>query len=110
MQMRMPLFSYFTVVGTIVLGLLFWLGGEIEPNSSPLKTSQTVGAPRPFKAGPEPPTDRITSTNFAAAYAKPSLKPVKAAEAHREKKISSHSKAPTSSLLAEYPHDNLSIH
>ena len=47
--MRMPLLHYFVVVGSVLVGLLFWISNEIEPNSSPLKTSQVVGVPRPFK-------------------------------------------------------------
>ena len=47
--MRMPLLHYFVVVGSVLVGLLFWISNEIEPNSSPLKTSQVIGVPRPFK-------------------------------------------------------------
>jgi len=110
--MRMPLFSYFTVVGTVLLGLLVWLGTEIEPNNSPLRTSQIVGVPKPFKADPEPPQDRITGINFAAAYARPAPKPVKTSDAaQKDKTVSSRSKTPTWNRLAEYPHDNnLSVH
>jgi hypothetical protein len=107
--MRMPLFSYFTIVGTILLGLLIWLGNEMEPNSV-LKTSQVVGVPKPFKAEPERPQGRVTGTNFAAAYARPAPKPVKAADAAHKETISSRSKTPAWNRLAEYPHDNLSIH
>ena len=67
MQMRMPIFSYFIVMGTVLVGLLFWVSNEIDPNSVPLKTSQVVGVPRPFKATrPEPMRD-LTAVNFAAA-------------------------------------------
>jgi hypothetical protein len=63
--MRMPIFSYFIVMGTVLVGLLFWVSNEIDPNSVPLKTSQVVGVPRPFKATrPEP---ILTAVNFAAA-------------------------------------------
>jgi hypothetical protein len=43
--MRMPIFSYFIVMGTVLVGLLFWVSNEIDPNSVPLKTSQVVGVP-----------------------------------------------------------------
>ena len=65
--MRMPIFSYFIVMGTVLVGLLFWVSNEIDPNSVPLKTSQVVGVPRPFKATrPEPMRD-LTAVNFAVA-------------------------------------------
>ena len=66
--MRMPLFSYFTTIGTILSGLLIWLGNETGPDNSAPKTSQVIGVPKPFKAEPEPPA-QVTATNFAAAYA-----------------------------------------
>jgi hypothetical protein len=53
-------------MGTVLVGLLFWVSNEIDPNSVPLKTSQVVGVPT-FKAThPEPMRD-LTAVNFAAA-------------------------------------------
>src|SRR5262245_27736282 len=47
-QMRMPLFSYFAVVGvTLTLALLF-ISDRIEPLGSPVPTSQAVGIAKPF--------------------------------------------------------------
>ena len=110
--MRMPLFSYFTVVGTVLLALLLWLSSGIEPNSAPFRTSQSVGVPKPFKAGPEPPQE-VTNVNFAAAavaHAAPA-KPAKAVAAvHKEKTTSGGSKSPSWNLLAAYPNDNFGIH
>jgi hypothetical protein len=107
--MRMPLFSYFTVVGTVLLGVLLWLGSDIEPNSTPIRTSQTVGVPRPFKAGPEPPQE-MTNANFAAAHAAPT-KPTKVVDAARkEKTTGGEAKSPRWDLLAAFPNNNLSIH
>jgi hypothetical protein len=63
--MRMPILSYFLVIGTALVGLLFLVSHEIEP-SRPLGVSQMVGVPPPFKAPPEEPHSRITATNFAA--------------------------------------------
>jgi hypothetical protein len=64
---RMPLLHYFVVVGSVLVGLLFWISNEIEPNSSPLKTSQVVGVPRPFKATRPELMPDLTAVNFAAA-------------------------------------------
>jgi hypothetical protein len=66
--MRMPLFSYFVVMGfTLTLALLI-LSSRIEPHGSPIPTSQVVGVVKPFKPEPEPSPYRITATNFAAEY------------------------------------------
>ncbi len=67
-QMRMPLFSYFIVMGpTLALGLLY-ISDRIEPLGSPVPTSQIVGIAKPFKPEPERSPYKITGTNFAAAY------------------------------------------
>lgn len=65
--MRMPLLRYFMVVGSVLVGLLFWVSNESEPNSSPIKTSQVVGVPRPFKATRPELMPDLTAANFAAA-------------------------------------------
>ena len=66
--MRMPLFSYFVVMGfTLTLALIF-ISNRIEPLGSPVPTSQIVGVARPFKPEPERSPYAITGTNFAAAY------------------------------------------
>jgi hypothetical protein len=65
--MRMPLLRYFMVVGSVLIGLLFWVSNESEPNSSPIKTSQVVGVPRPFKATRPELMPDLTAVNFAAA-------------------------------------------
>ena len=67
-QMRMPLFSYFVVMGsTLTLGLIY-ISNRIEPLGSPVPTSQVVGIAKPFKPEPERSPYTITGTNFAAAY------------------------------------------
>ena len=67
-QMRMPLFSYFVVMGsTLTLGLIY-ISNRIEPLGSPVPTSQIVGIAKPFKPEPECSPYTITGTNFAAAY------------------------------------------
>lgn len=66
--MRMPLFSYFIVMGfTLALALIF-VSNRIEPAGSPVPTSQIVGVAKPFKPEPERSPYKITGTNFAAAY------------------------------------------
>ena len=68
MQMRMPFFSYFIVVGlALTLGLLF-ISDRIEPLGSPVPTSQIVGIGKPFKPEPERSPYKITGTNFAAVH------------------------------------------
>jgi len=67
-QMRMPLFSYFVVMGsTLTLGLIY-ISNRIEPRGSPVPTSQIVGIAKPFKPEPERSPYIITGSNFAAAY------------------------------------------
>ena len=62
--MRMPLLRYFMVVGSVLVGLLFWVSKESEP--MPIKTSQVVGVPRPFKATRPELMPDLTAVNFAA--------------------------------------------
>jgi hypothetical protein len=112
-QMRMPLFSYFIVAGTMLVGLLFWVGPETEPASSSIKTSQTIGLPTPFKAPPEPAQYKITSVNFAAGYkqrASTSATSAKAADATLRQKAIEKLKAAMWNQMAENPQDHLSIH
>jgi hypothetical protein len=68
MQMRMPLFSYFVVMGSTLTLALIFISDRIEPLGSPVSTSQTVGIRVPFKPEPERSPYKITGTNFAAAY------------------------------------------
>ena len=66
-QMRMPLFSYFVVMGsTLTLGLIY-ISNRIEPLGSPVPTSQIVGIAKPFKPEPERSPYIITGSNFALA-------------------------------------------
>jgi hypothetical protein len=65
--MRMPLVSYFVVMGaTLTLALIF-ISNRIEPLGSPVPTSQIVGLARPYMPEPEQSPYAITGTNFAAA-------------------------------------------
>ena len=91
-QMRMPLFSYFVVVGfTLALALLF-ISDRIQPLGTPVPTSQIVGMAKPFKPEPERSPYKITGTNFAAtqktaaARASEEPKPVRRAESHRQQR------------------------
>jgi hypothetical protein len=66
--MRIPLFSYFVVVGLTLTLALIYLSSRIEPVGSPVPTSQVVGLGKPFKPEPERSPYAITGTNFAAAH------------------------------------------
>jgi len=119
----MPIFSYFIVVGAVLTGLLMWLGDDGDLQSAPLRTSQQVGMPKPFKGKPETMVD-ITHANFAAPHERASAeraseKPAKVAAEpkprHKPKAVArtwqpgwqpSWEPAARNSF-ASYPHDNL---
>lgn len=121
--MRMPIFSYFIVVGAVLTGLLMWLGDDGDLQSAPMRTSQQVGMPKPFKGKPETMVD-ITHANFAAPHERASAeraseKPAKVAAEpkprHKPKAVArtwqpgwqpSWEPAARNSF-ASYPHDNL---
>lgn len=111
--MRMPIFSYFIVVGTVLVGLMFWVGNETEPGGSPVKTSQIVGLPKSSKPPPDTPQYKLTGVNFAAQRARETAppKPVKNVESPRKQVVTSRpSNTPTWNRLAEYFYDRVSIH
>jgi hypothetical protein len=111
----MPIFSYFLVVGTVLAGLLVWLGGETQSSDSALKTSQAVGLPKAFKAPPETSPYRITGVNFAAGRDAQATIAAKAAEKPevpvRRQKVTHkyYPKVPTWSRFAEYAYDRFGI-
>ena len=123
--MRMPIFSYFLVVGAVLTGLLIWLGDDGDLQSAPMRTSQQVGMPKPFKGQPETMVD-ITNVNFAAARERPAAEHDRAQEkstkAAAEPKPRQKPKAvartwqpnwqpswepAARNSFAAYPHDNL---
>ena len=112
--MRMPIFSYFLVVGTVLTGLLFWLGSETQSNDSAMKTSQTVGLPKPFEAAPDTSPYKITGVNFAAGREAQAAKPTKAAEKpeapRKQKAANKYPGMQTWGYFAEYAHDRFGIH
>src|SRR5262245_18289766 len=65
-SMRMLIFSYFRVMGTVLFGALLLVSNQIEPK--PLHVTQTMGIPAPFKAPPEPEQSTVSTSNFAAEY------------------------------------------
>jgi hypothetical protein len=79
--MRMPLFSYFVVMGPTLALALIYVSDRIEPQGPPVPTSQIVGIAKPFKPEPERSPYTITGTNFAASY-----KPVSARAAAEPKR------------------------
>ena len=46
--MRMPLFSYFVVMGFTLTLALIYVSDRVEPLGSPIPTSQIVGLAKPF--------------------------------------------------------------
>ena len=116
--MRMPILSYFAVVGSVLLGLLYWAGDKGASEGSVFKTSQTVGIPKSFSPQPrQQPLPEITTVNFASEYEQPQPKadkpvepkPAKSAETKRKDKTTARYH-PMWNRFVEYPHDNLSIH
>lgn len=118
--MRMPVLGYFVVVGSVLLGLLYWAGDKGASEGSAFKTSQTVGIPKSFT--PQPQQQRqalpeVTAVNFASEHDQPQQtaakpaepKPAKSAESRRKDRATAR-QWPTWNRYVEYPHDNLSIH
>ena len=61
--MRMPILSYFLVIGAVLFGGLFLVSSQLE--SKPLLVSQKIGLPPPFKAlsdETQSPTSGVDST------------------------------------------------
>jgi len=109
--MRMPILSYFVVVGSVLAGLLIWTGQQAQPTNAAVKTSQTVGLPQPFKAPPEQSELKVTGVNFAAQRESSVTKTVKTAETPRKQKVTvKHPATSTWRWVAEFPHDRLNIH
>jgi hypothetical protein len=111
--MRMPIVSYFIVVGSALVGLLLWVGDAAVPTDTAVKTSQTVGLPKPFKAPRDTSQLRPTGANFAAERESPPVaKPAKTVEAPRKPKVLARHppRMPAWNQLAEYPYDRLSVH
>lgn len=57
--MRMPILSYFLVVGIALFAILVAASSQIDPGISAIQVSQMVGLPPPFKAPPDEPQSRI---------------------------------------------------
>ena len=108
--MRMPIFSYFLIVGSVLTGLLLCFGNVSEPNGPALTSAQTIGVTK-FKPEPEPEHARVTAVNFAAVYRRPETKPLKTTDMSRKPKATPNSLEPLArNRFAEFPRDNLSIH
>ena len=121
--MRMPIFTYFMVIGTALLALFMLSSYELPDVGSPIKTSQLVGLP---KVEPRPEQQPLmTISNFAAekespatqtsnaAYAQETSAP-KQQNAHLTKQrqsASKHTSAPREHRVEGYSHDiMMSIH
>ena len=114
--MRMPIFSYFLVVGAALLGLLLWSSAELPSSGSPMQTSQLVGLP---KSAPrrEPSQPLMTTANFAAEEPHPSrsgdtlLTQEKSVPRHNshvahERKAENERWTTRKNRFAEFPQDN----
>ena len=114
--MRMPVLGYFVVVGSLLLGLLYWTGDNGASEGSAFKTSQTVGIPKSI-APQQQPLPEITTVNFASEYdqSQPKAtmpverKPAKSAATKRKDRTAAGHRSIWNRFV-EYPHDNLSIH
>ena len=111
--MRMPLLSYFLIVGAALLGLLLWSSDELPLWFANI-TSQLVGLPK-SKLQREPSQPLITTANFAAEDSHPVksedtlLNQEKRAPphvAHERKAESKQLKTRTKNRFAEFPQDN----
>ena len=106
--MRMPVLSYFLVAGASLVGLLFWVSNRLDPNSVPIKTSQTVGLPAPFKAPPEQSRYKVDGVTLAATKEHAVTDPTQPLEQTAKQKANSKpSKVPTLSRLAESPQSSI---
>ena len=106
--MRMPIFSYFLVVGTVLVALFIWSSKNFEPSGSPVATTQMVGLPQPFKAPPEPSSER--SPVILASTVLPVARPAKQVVAPRKEKATKKVDYGTvRNRFAAYPHDRPSI-
>ena len=47
---RMPILSYFLIVGSVLTGLLYFADSVMVAGPLPFSTSQRVGLPEPYKA------------------------------------------------------------
>lgn len=70
--MRMPIFAYFTVIGTALLLLLNLSGYALPDVGPPIKTSQLVGLPK-VEPRPEAESPLMSTFNFGAPVAKESV-------------------------------------
>ena len=108
--MRMPILSYFLVVGSVLTGLLIMFGNAGEQSGSPATTSQQVGIPK-FKAQPESEHARATAVNFAAERRRTDSKRARATEPPGNQKTTSAEPKPNPlGRFAEFPQNNLKIH
>ncbi len=114
--MRMPLLSYFVVIGAALLVGLLYLSSTMEPVGPAIQTTQMVGLPPPYKAPPEvaqqaPPLAQQADVQLPAP---PPAKPVAVARKHKAVKTAAARTVPQDRDVqyphdhyAQYPHDDL---
>jgi len=115
--MRMPVFSYFAVVGAALLGFIMLSGHALIDTGSPIKTSQLVGLPKVEQrpdSGPSVMTstfrvenEKVTPQTAEAAYAKDTRAP-KQGNAYLSKQRQAKAKdesSPPEHRVAAYSYD-----
>ena len=100
----MPLITYFLTVGSLLLGLLYYVTDVVAPAPQPFPVTQAAGLPPPFKAAPLQVAEPIAEPAVVAAkvaVAQPAAHPPKAARKHKSTATAVH--APKQLRYADYP-------
>jgi hypothetical protein len=109
--MRMPVVSYFVVMSVLVSAALILVSSWMEPQPSPIATSQLEGLQPRYTPEPEP-AYPVTATNFAAprkasdamAQANEGSKPFRPAKAKRKQDSDDDKRSrPARGHVADYP-------
>jgi hypothetical protein len=108
--MRMPVVSYFVVMSVVVSAALILVSSWMEPQPSPIATSQLEGLQPRYTPEPEP-AYPVTATNFAAprkaseamAQANEESKPARAAKNSQEERENDKPSRPVWRSMADYP-------
>ena len=79
----MPVFSYFAIVGAVLVALFFLADATLEKGASPVVTSERVGLPKSWHPDPvQTPTPNLIPTPEMTSLAVISNQPVSEAEGH----------------------------
>ena len=89
--MKMPLFSYFFVIGSVLVAVLFYANRTIAPVPLPFSVSQRTGLPEPYKAPMvvlEAPKPAVIATRVERTVE--AKKPVKLVREHKPTRTAPH--------------------